>query len=244
MLLATNVATVGEQVQVPAALSWIPRKCSTRHEATASVGDQELPPSVAATSVSRFGTASFCVSALASSCATRERFGEPANTLYSSPLAPKVHPVPDPEIGPQWAAVSPVLQLQFEPGSMPAASTWATNVATGGATAMGGATAIGCTSTGTATGTADGEGAAGVETGAIVGVGTDVEGVVVAPRTAPVMWRGVVHARSGPDDGLDGERWRLNATIAVIARVTASETATKRRRRREGGPGGALSTMC
>ena len=101
MLFATNVATAGEHVQAPAASSWMPMKWVTRHEATASVGDQELPPSVAATSLKRFGTASFCVSALASSWATRDKFGEPANTVYSSPAAPKVHPVPAPEIGPQ-----------------------------------------------------------------------------------------------------------------------------------------------
>jgi hypothetical protein len=132
-----------------------------------------------------------------------------------------------------------MLQLQFEPGSMPAASTWATNVA------IGGATATGCTSTGTVTdtGTTDEEGVAGVGTGAIVGAGTDVVGVVV-PRTAPVMVCGVVHARSGIEDDTDGELWRLSAITVVTARVTARETATKLRRRREGEDGGVLSTMC
>ena len=44
MLLATNVARADEHVQAPAASSWMPMKWATRHEATASVGDHELPP--------------------------------------------------------------------------------------------------------------------------------------------------------------------------------------------------------
>jgi len=59
MLLATNVARVAGHAQVPAASSWIPTKCATRHDATASVGDHEVPPSAAATSLRRSGTASF-----------------------------------------------------------------------------------------------------------------------------------------------------------------------------------------
>src|ERR1700722_14147336 len=75
-------------------------------------------------------TASFCVSALASSCATRARLGVPAKTVNSCPPAPYVHPVPVPVMTEQWVAVSPMLQLQFDPGSMPDAVTCATNVAT------------------------------------------------------------------------------------------------------------------
>ena len=36
----------------------------------------------------RLGTASFWVSALANSCATKARVGDPENTLYSRPFAP------------------------------------------------------------------------------------------------------------------------------------------------------------
>src|SRR5580704_5276331 len=102
-------------------------KCATRHDATASVGDHDVPASAADTSLKRSGTASFWVSALANSCATRARVGEPENTLNSRLFAPEVHPVPAPVIAPQRVAVSSILQLQFDPGSMPAASTAATS---------------------------------------------------------------------------------------------------------------------
>ncbi len=70
------------------ASSWNPMKFSTRQDATASVGDHEVPPSAAATSFIRVGTASFCVSAFASSWATRARLGEPAKTVNSCPPSP------------------------------------------------------------------------------------------------------------------------------------------------------------
>ncbi len=111
-------------------------KCATRHEATASVGDHDVPAAAAATSFNRLGTASFCVSALASSWATRASVGVPAKMLYSSPPSPYVHPVPIPVITPQCVAVLPMLQVQFDPGSIPAASTSDTSDATEG-TAVG-----------------------------------------------------------------------------------------------------------
>jgi len=63
-------------------------KCATRHDATASVGDQDDPAAATATSFKRLGTASFSVSALANSWATKARVGEPENTVYSSPPDP------------------------------------------------------------------------------------------------------------------------------------------------------------
>jgi hypothetical protein len=63
-------------------------KCATRHVATASVGDHAVPPAADATSFNRLGTASFWVSALANSWATKARVGVPENTLYSRPFDP------------------------------------------------------------------------------------------------------------------------------------------------------------
>jgi hypothetical protein len=172
--------------------------------------------------------------------------GVPANTVYSSPPAPKVHPVPDPEIGPQWVAVSPMLQLQFEPGSMPAASTSATNVA------IGGTTGTGCTGTATGAGATVMAGAFGVEAAVIAGGGSDGAGVVVVvvPGTAPVV-SGVVLVRRGVEGGADEARWDPSATTVVTAKVEARHTMTRRtaRRRpnedaRRGVCGGVLSTMC
>ena len=102
-----------------------PRKCSTRHDATASVGDHEVPAAAAATWASRLGTASLSVSALASSWATRASEGEPAKMVFSTPDAQDVHPVAVPvtAITPHCAEVFPALQVQLGPGSMPAAST-------------------------------------------------------------------------------------------------------------------------
>src|SRR5450631_4210562 len=128
-------------------------KCSTRHEATASMGVQAVPPSACATSFMRLGMASFSVSALASSWATRAREGDPEKTVRAAPAAPNVQPVPAPLPGmtPHCVAVSPIVQLQLGPGSTPEASTSATSAAIGafaGAGATGvdagaGATAIG-----------------------------------------------------------------------------------------------------
>jgi hypothetical protein len=132
MFWATNLASAAGHRQVPAAASWNPMKCTTRQEATASVGDQDVPDSAAETRFIRLGTASRSASALASSWATRASVGEPPKTLYSNPFPPNVQPVLVPGMKPQCVDVSPMLQLQFDPGSIPAASTSATRVATGG----------------------------------------------------------------------------------------------------------------
>ena len=68
----------------------------------------------------------------ASSWATRARLGEPAKMVNSRPQFPYVHAVPVPDIAAQCVAVSPMLQLQFDPGSIPDASTCATNVVMAG----------------------------------------------------------------------------------------------------------------
>jgi hypothetical protein len=59
ILAATAVASPPGHCQVPAESSWNPMKCTTRHDATASVVDHAVPPAAAATSLMRFGTASF-----------------------------------------------------------------------------------------------------------------------------------------------------------------------------------------
>jgi hypothetical protein len=107
-------------------------KYATRHDATASVEDQDVPDSAAETLLIKVGTASLSTSALASSWATRARVGDPPNTVCPTPSAMDVQPVLAPEMKPQRVSVSPMLQLQVDPGSIPAASTSATNVATGG----------------------------------------------------------------------------------------------------------------
>jgi hypothetical protein len=134
MCSATNVASAAGHCQVPAALSWNPRKCSTRQVATASVGDHDVPAAATATWLSRLGTASLSVSALANSWATSARVGEPAKTVFSDPDAQDVQPVavPDPAMTPHCAEVSPAVQVQFEPGSIPAVSTCATKEAVDG----------------------------------------------------------------------------------------------------------------
>src|SRR5580700_9829091 len=108
-------------------------KCSTRHDATASMGVQAVPASACATSFMRLGMASFSVSALASSWATRASEGDPEKTVCAAPAAPKVQPVPAPLPGmtPHCVAVSPSVQLQVGPGSTPEASTSATSAAMG-----------------------------------------------------------------------------------------------------------------
>jgi hypothetical protein len=181
MLVATNEAKAEGHCQVPAALSGKPMKCSTRHDATASMGDHEVPASAWATVFNRLGTASFSVSALAISWATRARLGVPANTVFASPGAPEVHPVPAPGSGmvPHEEDGSPMLQVQFGPGSIPSASTWATRDAT---TATSGVAVV--------------EAGAGLvvgTTGAVVGVTTVATGaegavaVVVAGTTGGVL---------------------------------------------------------
>jgi len=88
MLAAAVVASAAGHCQVPAERSWNPMKCATRHVATAFVGDHDVPAAAAATSLKRLSMASFWVSALANSWATRARVGEPENTLYSRPFDP------------------------------------------------------------------------------------------------------------------------------------------------------------
>ena len=140
---------------------WKPMKCSTRQDATASIGDHEVPASAVATSATKLGTASFSVSALASSWATNANVGEPLNTVVAAPAAPDVQPVPMPASGmaPHRAAVFPMLQLQLGPGAIPSASTSATRVVTTDVV-VGAATA--------ATGAAEGN-TAGTVTGVVTG---------------------------------------------------------------------------
>src|SRR5580704_1453454 len=109
-------------------------KCTTRQDATASIEDHDVPASAAVTSAIKLGTASFSVSASASSWATRASDGAPVKTVVAAPAAPEVHPVPalSPGITPHSVAVSPICQLQRAPGSIPAASPSATKVAIGG----------------------------------------------------------------------------------------------------------------
>ena len=237
MLSATVVASDVEHCQAPADPSWKPKKCSTRHDATASVGDHDVAPAALATSLNRLGTASFWVSALASSCATRANEGVPEKTVYSSPAAPKVHPVPAPEIGPQWVAVSPILQVQFEPGSIPAASTSATSVATAGWTGIAGVTlgfagvatsddvtgaAVVCGGDWTGVEGAGGEGAGVEETGG-EGAGTVVTGVAaVATRVFGAAAPEV--DRAGCELCRGGVPGTTNAT--ATASIATTETAT------------------
>ena len=142
---------------------------------------------------------------------------------------PKVQPVPDPDMGPQCAAASPMLQLQFEPGSMPAASTSATRVAMGGSAATGWAAAT------TVTGAETGAGATvvgvvvGVDPAEIAGKGTDVGEVVVVSSAAPVVAVGVVRTGIGLEEGTDDARWGLSAVTVVRASVEATHAATRRR---------------
>ena len=71
MWAATEAANGAGQRHDPAAASSIPRKCSTRQEATASVGDHEVPAAAAASSLNSAGSADCSVSVLATSWATR-----------------------------------------------------------------------------------------------------------------------------------------------------------------------------
>ena len=158
-------------------------KCSTRHDATASIGDHEVPASAAVTSAIKLGTASFSVSALASSWATNANVGEPLNTVVAAPAAPDVQPVPMPASGmaPQRVAVFPMLQLQPGPGSIPSASTSATRVVT---------TAVVVGAAAAAAGAGEG-GAAGSVTGVVAGGAAAVVGggavtFVAATGTAAV----------------------------------------------------------
>jgi len=57
MWAATEVASEAGHCHDPAASSWRPRKCATRQDATASVGDHDVPASALATSLNRVGTA-------------------------------------------------------------------------------------------------------------------------------------------------------------------------------------------
>lgn len=132
--METELAREAGHCHEPAASSWNPRKCTTRQDATASVGDHEVPAAAVPTSFNSVGTADCSVSALATSWATSSSEGDPANTVRSTPDDHDVQPVAIPTAGvmPHSAAVSPMLQPQVGPGTIPAASTWATNVATEG----------------------------------------------------------------------------------------------------------------
>lgn len=137
MWAATHAASVAGHCHEPATPSWKPRKCATRHEATASVGDHEVPAAAEATSCSNEGRANCSTSALATSWATRASDGAPLNTVCSTPADHEVQPAPPPalEVTPQGAEVSPMLQLQDDEGAMPEFSTSATTAATDGGTA-------------------------------------------------------------------------------------------------------------
>jgi hypothetical protein len=118
-----------------------------------------------------------------------------------------------------------MLQLQFEPGSMPAASTSATNVATGGSTATGCAAATTVARAGTGDGAAVVDGVVEVDAGATAGEGTDVGVVVAGPSAAPV---GLARVGIELVEGTDGARWGLSTTTVVSARAEARPAATSR----------------
>ena len=89
MCAATSAPDAAGHCQVPAASSWNPMYCSTRQDATASVGDHEVPPSAVATSFIKVGTASFCVSALRELVGDQGevgRAGEHGELLPPSPI--------------------------------------------------------------------------------------------------------------------------------------------------------------
>jgi hypothetical protein len=128
-----------------------------------------------------------------------------------------------------------MLQLQFDPGSMPVASTSATNVAIGGVTAAGGTTATTVTAAGT-TGAVGVTGVAAVTTG---GVGAVVVGVVVAGAVvvgvvvrAPAIVRAAVLAECGLENDGDGAREELSVKAVVTAKAEARPMATNRTGRR------------
>jgi hypothetical protein len=135
-----------------------------------------------------------------------------------------------------------MLQLQFEPGAMPAASTSATKVAMGGATGTGGAAATTGIAwvTGATTATAGVTGAGATVVDVVVGVApaeiagreTAVGGVVVVPSAAPVVALGVVRAGCGLEDGTDDGPWGCKAMTVVTARIAVTPTAMRRTPRR------------
>jgi hypothetical protein len=166
-------------------------KFTTRQDATASIEDQDVPASAVVTSAIKLGTASFSVSASASSWATRASDGTPAKTVVATPAAPDVHPVPalSPGITPHWVAVFPMCQLQLVPGSIPAASTSATNVAIGGSVVDATTGAAGAGAAARVVGTDSGALGAGiVGAGMVAGV---VAGVVVGGGAVAVGAVGV-----------------------------------------------------
>jgi hypothetical protein len=122
-----------------------------------------------------------------------------------------------------------MLQLQFEPGSMPADSTSATKAP------IVGATATGCVAAGVVTGAAttttagvlaaDAAAAGGSEF-VVVGV---VDGVVAEPRTAPVVVPWLVRAPWGVLDDSPGEQWRQIAMTVANANVEARRMTRIRR---------------
>ena len=127
---------------------------------------------------------------------------------------------------------------------MPAASTSATNVATGGVTATGCTAATTGTAgvTGGVTGAVTGaatragatvvDGVVGVDPAEIAGRETAVGGVVVEPIAAPVVALGVVRAECGLEDGTDDARWGWKAMTVVTARIAVTLAAMRRTRGR------------
>ena len=95
---------------------------------------------------------------MATSWATRDNEGVPSKTVRITPDDHEVQPddCPEPEGNRHCAAVSPVDHVQPGPGTMPAASTWAT-MAVMEATSVGTVTAGADTATAAAFGTGAGE---------------------------------------------------------------------------------------
>ena len=146
-----------------------------------------------------------------------------------------MHPVPSPSMAPQCVAVSPMDQLQFDPGSIPDASTSDTSAATEGAGAGGAGTEGTAATTATAGagtgvlvagGVATGTVTADVEVVATTGATTEVV-VVVARRdcsgatlgVAAELDRGVVAraAESSPEEP--------STQLAPIMRIVATAVA-------------------
>jgi hypothetical protein len=95
-----------------------------------------------------------------------------------------VHPVPSPTMAPQCVAVSPMDQLQFDPGSIPEASTSDTNAATKGAVEGAATTTTTGAGAGAGTGAGAGAGAGGVVRGVVT---ADVDVVVTTGATMEVV---------------------------------------------------------
>jgi hypothetical protein len=123
---------------------------------------------------------------------------------------------------------------------MPAASTSATNVATGGVTATGCTAATtgtagltgGVTGAATRAGATVVDGVVGVDPAEIAGRETAVGGVVVELIAAPVVALGVGRAECGLEDGTDDAPWGWKAMTVVTARIAVTLAAMSRTRGR------------